>query len=179
MTVINYERIVSQKIREVHDFPKKGIAYKDITPLLACAHSSSTVIDAFEHQLSQSKVDAVVGIESRGFIFGMMLANRLNVPFVPIRKAGKLPHHTIAQQYDLEYGSATIEIHTDSIKEDWNVVIHDDLLATGGTANAAAKLITQLGGNVESYLFLLELTYLSGRKILEKNTETIFSLVKY
>lgn len=179
MSVTNYKTIIEQKIRQVSDFPKEGISYKDITPLLLCPSTSSSVIEAFKFHLSKCKIDAIVGVESRGFLFGMLLANYLKVPFIPIRKAGKLPYSTISQDYDLEYGSATIEMHTDAIKEGWSVVIHDDLLATGGTANAAAKLVTKLGGNVAAYLFLIELTYLSGRNIIENNTENIISLIKY
>lgn len=179
MKIKNHETIIETKIREINDFPKDGIAYKDITPLLQCPSTSNIVIDAFAQHLSHLKVDAIVGIESRGFLYGMMLANRMNVPFVPIRKAGKLPYRTVAKEYDLEYGTATIEIHSDAIKKGWHVVVHDDLLATGGTANAAAHLVQQLGGTVSAYLFLIELTYLSGRSLLTESSDSIVSLLKY
>lgn len=179
MKSTNFKVTIEKKIREIKDFPTEGISYKDITPLLHCPKTSTAVVDAFEQQLTAIKVDAIVGIESRGFLFGMLLANRLEVPFVPIRKAGKLPHHTIAKEYDLEYGSATIEIHTDAIKRGWNVIVHDDLLATGGTANAASDLISELGGTVSAYLFLIELAYLSGRELIENNSPNVISLLKY
>ena len=179
MTVKNFQLLIEKKIREISDFPKEGIAYKDITPLLQCPSTSSIVIDAFAQHLSQLKVDAILGIESRGFLFGMMLANRMNVPFIPVRKAGKLPYHTVAKKYELEYGTATIEIHSDAIKKGWHVVVHDDLLATGGTANAAAELVKRLGGNVSAFLFLIELTYLFGRERIKDNADTVVSLIKY
>lgn len=166
-------------IRVVEDFPKKGISYKDITPLFQNIEISNRIIDSFVIRLSNIKIDAIVGIESRGFILGMVLANKLNVPFIPIRKKGKLPHNTISQDYELEYGNATIEIHTDAIKKGWNVVIHDDLLATGGTANAAAKLIKRLDAKVSAFAFIVELSFLNGNTTLIEHSDTIISLTKY
>lgn len=170
---------LAQNIREIKDFPKQGISFKDITPILSNPDLSSSVIDSFVDSLKDEKVDAVVGVESRGFLFGMLLANALSVPFVPIRKVGKLPSHTISEEYDLEYGSAKIEIHTDAIKKDWNVVIHDDLLATGGTAVASAKLVRKLGGNILSFLFVVELSFLGGKTKLLEYSDNINSLIEY
>ena len=170
---------LAQNIREIKDFPKPGISFKDITPILSNPDLSSSVIDSFVDSLKDEKVDAVVGVESRGFLFGMLLANALSVPFVPIRKVGKLPSHTISEEYDLEYGSAKIEIHTDAIKKDWNVVIHDDLLATGGTAVASAKLVRKLGGNILSFLFVVELSFLGGKTKLLEYSDNINTLIEY
>ena len=124
-------------------------------------------------------LDAIVGIESRGFWFGIMLANKLELPFIPIRKKGKLPYNTVSYSYDLEYGSAEIEMHEDEIKEGWNVLIHDDLLATGGTACAAAELLKIQKANVAGFSFVVDLTFLNGSDILKKYSENIFNLVSY
>ena len=123
-------------IRDVPDFPKPGILFKDITPIFMHPALCSEITDAFCAAYATQKPDAILGIESRGFLFGMLMAQKLGVPFVLVRKAGKLPYRTVSETYDLEYGSATIEMHEDSLKKGWNVVIHDDLLATGGTAAA-------------------------------------------
>ena len=171
--------LLAKHIREVKDFPKPGISFKDITPILSNPELSSLVIDSFVDGLKGKKVDAIVGVESRGFLFGMLLANALSVPFVPIRKVGKLPSHTISEEYDLEYGTAKVEIHTDAIKQGWNVVVHDDLLATGGTAVAASKLVQRLGANILSFLFVVELSFLEGRNNLLTYSKDINSLIKY
>jgi adenine phosphoribosyltransferase len=173
------DKELKNQIRVIEDFPKNGISYKDITPLFQNVEMSKNIIDSFVQRLSGINVDAVAGVESRGFIFGMVLANRLNVPFIPIRKKGKLPFDTISQDYDLEYGKATIEIHTDALKKGWNVVVHDDLLATGGTANAAAKLINKLDANVCAFAFILELSFLNGNTSLLNHSDAIISLTKY
>ncbi|MDG1189253.1 MAG: adenine phosphoribosyltransferase [Flavobacteriales bacterium] len=171
--------VLEEKIREVKDFPKEGISFKDITPILADPVLSSFVIKSFNDKLKVKKIDAIVGVESRGFLFGMMLANELNIPFIPVRKAGKLPSDVISEEYDLEYGKAVVEIHTDSIQEGWNIAIHDDLLATGGTANAAANLVKRLGGNISAFLFVVELSFLNGRKNIKSESNEIISLIKY
>ena len=171
--------LLAEHIREVKDFPKEGISFKDITPILSNPELSTKVIDSFVESLNGKQVDAVAGVESRGFLFGMLLSNALNVPFIPIRKAGKLPAETIIEEYALEYGTAQVEIHTDAIQEGWNVVIHDDLLATGGTAIAASKLVQRLGGNILSFLFLVELSFLKGRANLLDYSTSIKSLIKY
>ena len=166
-------------IREVVDFPKKGISFKDITPLLMDKNISDKIILEFKSRIMDLDIDAVVGIESRGFLYGFLLANKLGVPFIPIRKSGKLPGETIKYKYDLEYGSSEVEIHKDDIKKDWNVLIHDDLLATGGTACAAAELINLSGANVAGFTFIVSLDFLSPNKKLIKYSSNIFNLVEY
>ena len=170
---------IAEYIREVKDFPKEGISFKDITPILSKPDLTAEVLDLLVEYLNDKEVDAIVGVESRGFLFGMLIANALKVPFIPVRKAGKLPHTTIVEEYALEYGTAKMEIHTDAIKAGWNIVVHDDLLATGGTAVAASKLVQRLGGNITSFLFILELSFLDGRTRLIDYSKSIKSLVKY
>lgn len=148
-------------IREVQDFPKEGIVFKDLTTVLLDPELTREVIDALAN-LVEDKPDAIAAIESRGFWFGTLLAQKLNVPFIPLRKKGKLPGKTDFIKYDLEYGSAVIEIHEGHIKKEWKVMVHDDLLATGGTALAAAQLIEQQGASVHSFNFLVDLTFLNG-----------------
>ena len=148
-------------IRDVPDFPKPGIVFKDITPILLDSQLTRDIIDEMVNQVKSLSLDAIVGIESRGFWFGIMLANKLDIPFIPIRKKGKLPYKTVSYSYDLEYGSAEIEMHVDEIKENWNVLIHDDLLATGGTACAAAELIKMQNGNVAGFSFVVDLSFLT------------------
>ena len=175
--------MISQKIdfaiREVPNFPKPGINFKDITTLLLDSELSCEIVDAFIERLQGQNVDAIVGVESRGFLFGFLLANRMGIPFVPIRKVGKLPGETLKYKYDLEYGSAEVEVHKSDIKKDWNIVIHDDLLATGGTACAAAELIQELGAKVTSFTFIISLDYLNGNEKLEKYSKEIIILKSY
>ena len=166
-------------IRTIPDFPKEGISFKDITPILLDYNLTNDIIDAFISALNGVKVDAIVGVESRGFLFGFLLANKMEVPFIPIRKVGKLPGETIKYKYDLEYGSAEVEVHKNDIKSDWNIVVHDDLLATGGTAVAASELILQLGARVSAFTFVVNLDFLNGKKELEKYTNNIISLTNY
>jgi adenine phosphoribosyltransferase len=142
-------------IRDIPDFPKPGILFKDITPILKDSDLCNDIVDAFAAQLEDVEIDVIAGIESRGFLFGLMLANRLNVPFVPIRKQGKLPFKKIQQPCELEYGSAILELHEDAILPGQRVLIHDDLLATGGTVNAATRLIRQLEGTIAGYAFVV------------------------
>ena len=163
-------------IRTIPDFPKKGILFRDITPLLRDREGFQRAISLLQQECPED-IKAILGIESRGFIFGAALAENLKVGFIPIRKKGKLPYTTERITYRLEYGTETIEIHTDSIQKGEKVVLVDDLLATGGTAAASAKLIEKLGGEIIKILFLIELTDLRGREKL-KNYE-IFSLLKY
>ena len=170
---------VQKVIRDIPDFPKEGIVFKDITPILSEPDLVSEIVDWFVSKAKEDKVDVIVGVESRGFLFGLLIAERLDVPFVPVRKAGKLPYKTISHSYDLEYGSATVEIHQDALKKGQKVMIHDDLLATGGTAMAAAELVKQLGGVVCNYTFLIELSFLEGKKNITTNQENIYSIVTY
>ena len=166
-------------IRDVPDFPKPGIVFKDITPILLDPQLTRDIIDEMINNVKPLNLDAIVGIESRGFWFGIMLANKLNIPFIPIRKKGKLPYKTISYKYDLEYGSAEIEMHKDVIKKNWNVLVHDDLLATGGTACAAAELIKRQGANVAGFSFVVDLTFLNGSEPLKKYSKNIFNLVHF
>jgi adenine phosphoribosyltransferase len=173
------EKRLKATIRDVKDFPRKGILFKDITPVMLDPGLCKEIVVEFAKKVSSWNIDVVVGIESRGFLFGMLIAQKLNVPFVPIRKCGKLPHKTVTYKYNLEYGSATIEIHTDAIKSGSRVLIHDDLLATGGTAAAAAELIKMLKGSVAGYAFLVNLDFLKGREMIESYSKKIVSLANY
>ncbi|WP_339627978.1 adenine phosphoribosyltransferase [uncultured Maribacter sp.] len=164
-------------IRDVPDFPKEGVIFKDITLLLQNPSALEETTNALIKLLNGQKVDKVVGMESRGFIFGPMLANRLNAGFVPIRKPGKLPSTTLSETYNLEYGTDTLEIHKDAIVKGEKVLVHDDVLATGGTANAACKLIERLGGEIVQCNFLIELTFLAGSSKI--NEYSVQSLLKY
>ena len=159
---------VKSKIRDVVDFPKEGIIFRDITTALKEPETLKIMIDYLCEQFKDIKIDYIAGIESRGFIFGMPIAYNLKKPFVLVRKKGKLPRETVEMSYDLEYGSATIEMHKDAIKPGQKVVLVDDLIATGGTIEAAAKLVEQLGGEVVKIIFLMELAGLEGRKKLAK-----------
>lgn len=153
-------------MRDIPDFPKSGILFKDITPILSHPAAFQEVIDCFVEQAQESGPEMIVGIESRGFLFGAPLALALGVGFVPIRKVGKLPSETIQEEYVLEYGTAIVEVHRDAIQPGQRVLIIDDLLATGGTAAAAAKLVEALGGKVVGFSFLIELDFLNGRQAL-------------
>jgi adenine phosphoribosyltransferase len=164
-------------IREVPDFPKKGILFYDITTLLKDKQGFATLIDALSENYIGKDVDLVLGMEARGFIFAPALAYRLNAGFVPVRKPGKLPAETAKLSYDLEYGSNTLEIHKDAIQKGQRVLIVDDLLATGGTAAATAKLAHDLGGQVAGLAFVVELDFLKGREKLEGYN--VFSLLHY
>ena len=175
--------MISQKIdlaiREVPDFPKPGINFKGITTLLLDAELSSDIISSFIDRLKGKKIDAIVGVESRGFLFGFLLAHKIGIPFIPIRKSGKLPGETLKCQYDLEYGSAEIEIHKSDIQKGWNVVVHDDLLATGGTACAAAELLDILEVNITGFAFIVNLQFLNGAERIKKYSNNIITLIDY
>ena len=157
---------VSQSIRDVPDFPKPGIIFKDITPVLNDPKLFRDVIDVFVHRVRELKVDKIAVVESRGFLFGAPIAHALGIGLVPIRKKGKLPYRTIEESYALEYGTATLEVHEDAFEKGDRVVIVDDLLATGGTAQASAVLVEKLGASVVEFVFLVELAFLDGRKKL-------------
>ena len=160
-------RALREKIRDVPNFPREGIVFKDITTLLKDPTAFHQAVDLMASTYRAQAVDVVVGVESRGFIFGGALAYQLNAGFVPVRKEGKLPYQKIAQAYSLEYGSAVLEIHRDAIRSGQSVVVVDDLLATGGTARATARLVQQLGGRVVGVSFLIELRFLEGARNLE------------
>lgn len=167
---------IENHIRNIIDFPKKEIIFKDITPLLLNPEVMQEAVNQLVLGLNGIKIDKVVGMESRGFFFGTLLAQRLQAGFIPVRKFGKLPYETISEEYALEYGTDHLEIHTDAIKSGENILIHDDVLATGGTAQATAKLVERLGGNIVQLNFLMELSFLNGREKL-KNYD-VFSLIK-
>lgn len=169
--------LLNTLMRNVPDFPKPGILFKDITPMLADPKALHIVIDALAEHFVGEKIDAVIGIESRGFIFGAALALRLNAGFVPVRKPGKLPAEVDKVAYTLEYGSNELEMHKDALRPGARVVVVDDLLATGGTAAATAELVGKQGGNVAGFCFVVELTFLEGRKKL--GDVPIFSLLCY
>ncbi|HYA99953.1 MAG TPA: adenine phosphoribosyltransferase [Ktedonobacteraceae bacterium] len=164
-------------IRDIPDFPQKGILFKDITPLLQDRAAFRAAMDRLAAHYAGAGIEAVVGVESRGFIFGSVLAYLLNCGFVPVRKFGKLPHNTVTVEYDLEYGTNIVEIHTDSIRPGQRVLIVDDLLATGGTVSAAMELIENLGGHIAGIAFLVELAFLRGRDRLKGHD--VFALIKY
>jgi adenine phosphoribosyltransferase len=164
-------------IRSVPDFPKKGIVFRDITTLLKDSEAFGRAIDVFFERYKDQRIDKIVSVESRGFIFGAALAQKLGVGFVPIRKPGKLPAETIREEYQLEYGKDAVEIHRDAITPGERILVHDDLLATGGTILAACRLVGKLGGNITGLCFLIELTFLHGRDRLEGYD--IFSIIKY
>ncbi len=169
--------LLRSRVRDIPDFPQPGIVFKDITPLLADPVALSSVIDEIVVGLGRGTVDKVVGIEARGFIVAAPVAYHMAAGFVPIRKRGKLPWKTEAESYQLEYGEETIEIHADSIAPGERIAIVDDVLATGGTAAAAARLVERLGGEVVSMAFLIELAFLKGREKLEGYE--IVSLLQY
>ena len=164
-------------IRDIPDFPQPGILFRDVTPLLADARALREVVAHFAERYRGAGIDAVAGIESRGFIFGAPLAIELGVGFVPIRKIGKLPAEKIFREYALEYGTATLEIHVDAVSPGQRVLLIDDLLATGGTAAAAAHLVQTLGGDVAAVAFLIELEFLEGRGRMEGFD--VYSVLKY
>jgi adenine phosphoribosyltransferase len=157
---------IQRTIRDIPDFPKPGILFKDITPVLADARLFSGAIDLLTEKFASGSIDAVVGIDARGFIFAAAAATKLKAGFVPVRKKGKLPYQTLEQDYALEYGHATVAIHTDALKPGARVLLIDDLLATGGTSAAAVALIQKLGGNIVELGFLIELKFLNGREKL-------------
>ena len=173
------EAKIKATIRDVADFPKPGILFKDITPIFHNQQLCNEIVSEFANRVADKKIDAIVGVESRGFLFGFALANKMNIPFILVRKAGKLPYKKISYEYDLEYGSAKVEMQVDEIQPGWNVLIHDDLLATGGTAEAAVKLIQMQKGNVAGFAFVVELDFLKGREKLSPYSDNIISLVNY
>jgi adenine phosphoribosyltransferase len=168
---------LAAKIRDIPDFPKEGILFKDITPLLQDAESLRYAIDQMAEFGVGKKIDVVVGAEARGFILGAALAYTLGAGFVPARKPGKLPFLTVAAEYDLEYGTDSLEVHNDAIVPGTRVLVHDDLLATGGTARAKCDLVEKLGGEVVGVTFIVELSFLGGREKLKEYD--ILSLIKY
>jgi adenine phosphoribosyltransferase len=170
---------IKSAIRDIPDFPKQGIIFKDITPILKDPQLCKRIVDAFAEQLKGTRIDAIAGIESRGFLFGLMLAIRLGVPFVPVRKAGKLPFTIKQKAYSLEYGTAIIELHTDAFEPGQHILIHDDLLATGGTALAASELVQEMGGIVAGFSFVVGLGFLNGTQRIAPVCDKIVVLADY
>ena len=168
---------LKSSIRNVPDFPKPGIGFKDITTLLIDGLAFREAVDLLAERFRNQEIKKVVGIESRGFVFGSVIAYKWGVGFVPVRKPGKLPAETISEEYDLEYGTDSLEIHRDAITPGEKVLIVDDLLATGGTAQATVNLINRLGGEIAGIAFLIELSFLNGRQKL--NGYDVFSLMEY
>jgi adenine phosphoribosyltransferase len=164
-------------IRDIQGFPKEGILFKDITPLLIDPKGRNECLKMLVDSLKGKQIDKVIGVESRGFFFGMLLAQELNVGFVPVRKPKKLPYDTISASYELEYGKDTLEIHIDAIQKGDKVLIHDDVLATGGTAEAVCKLVEQLGGEIVQLNFLMEISFLNGREKIKEYE--LFSAITY
>jgi adenine phosphoribosyltransferase len=164
-------------IRDIPDFPQRGILFKDITPLLQDKVAFHASLDRLAAHYAGAGIQTVVGVESRGFIFGSVLAYLLNCGFVPVRKFGKLPYETVTVEYELEYGTNIVEVHTDAIQPGQRVLIVDDLLATGGTVSATMELVEKLGGHVAGIAFLVELTFLKGRDRLKGHD--VFALIKY
>ncbi|MBX7052185.1 MAG: adenine phosphoribosyltransferase [Flavobacteriales bacterium] len=174
---------LSQKIKntiiDVHDFPKPGIVYKDITPIFQSAELSNEILDTLAEHYRGKNIEGVAGLESRGFLFGMPLAMRLGVPFIMMRKKNKLPRERYSVNYSLEYGQNVIEMHTDAVKPGQRILIHDDVLATGGTARAAANLIHQANGVVAGFSFLVELSFLKGEQTLSEFTDEILTFARF
>ncbi|MBN4071343.1 adenine phosphoribosyltransferase [Crocinitomix catalasitica] len=173
------EERIKDAIRDVPDFPREGIVFKDITPILQDATLCRDIVKHLAEAFTEDGIEGIAGIESRGFIFGQALAMEMNVPFIPIRKKGKLPYHVVSQAYNLEYGSAQIEMHIDAVHEGQRVLIHDDLLATGGTAVAASELILKQKAIVAGFNFIVDLTFLDGTQVISKYSENITTLVRY
>ena len=168
---------LKQKIRNIPDFPKKGVVFRDITTLLGDAEAFKYSVDRMVEYWRGKKIDAVLGAEARGFIFGAVIAYKLDVGFIPVRKPGKLPYKTCQASYDLEYGKNILQMHIDAIKKGDKILIVDDLVATGGTAKAKVELVEKMGGEVVGFCFLIELEFLNPRKFLKDYD--IFSLIKY
>jgi adenine phosphoribosyltransferase len=164
-------------IRDIQGFPKEGILFKDITPLLNDPAAREYCLQILLKSLKDQRIDKVIGAESRGFFFGMLLADRLNAGFVPVRKSKKLPFKTISASYDLEYGTDTLEIHIDAIKKGDKVLIHDDVLATGGTAKALSDLVHELGGEIVQFNFLIEFSFLNGKEKIKEHS--VFAAITY
>lgn len=173
------EQKIKNTIRDIVDYPKPGIVFKDLTPILKDQELCSLIVEEFYDKLKSHQFDAICCLDARGFWFGLSIAIKLGIPMIPVRKKGKLPYDTVSQVYDLEYGTAEIEVHTDAFEKGMKVLIHDDLLATGGTAVACKELIQKLGATVGGYAFLVELSFLNGQEKLFTEDSVMYSMVKY
>ncbi|GAB7128349.1 adenine phosphoribosyltransferase [Silvimonas sp. JCM 19000] len=174
-----YAEYLQSQIRTVPDWPQAGVMFRDITPLLQNPKTFRLLVDTFVHRYMDEKLDMVAGVDARGFILGAVVAYELNLGFVPIRKKGKLPYLTVAEEYELEYGSATVEIHTDAVKPGDRVLLIDDLVATGGTMLAAAKLLTRLGATVVEAAAIVDLPELGGSKLIADNHLPLFTICDF
>lgn len=177
MTTRLSEDELKRIVRDIPDFPQKGILFKDITPILAHPQAFQTCIDMLYDKYKDSNLSGIAAVEARGYLIAAPLAYKLGVSLIPVRKPGKLPYETISQKYELEYGSNTLEVHKDAVSAGHRVLVVDDLIATGGSARATAQLIERLGGHVVSFAFMIELTFLNGRDTL--NGYDIYSIMKY
>ena len=166
-------------IRSIPDWPEKGIIFRDITPVFSDPRALRATMDTFSHRYFDQKIDVIAGIDARGFLIGVTVAYHLNLPFVPIRKKGKLPYKTISEDYDLEYGSATIEIHSDAVQKGNRVIVFDDLIATGGTMLAGAKLVERLGGEVVEMAAVIDLPDLGGSRKIRDAGYDVHALIAY
>jgi len=175
---MNLVETIKNEIRDIPDFPKEGILFKDITPVLLKPDICEDIVSHILDEIKQP-FDCIVGVESRGFLLGMPLAIKAKVPFIPARKKGKLPGETESYSYDLEYGSATLEIHKGHISKGAKVLIHDDLLATGGTAMAASKIVQKMGAEVVGFSFLVQLGFLNGAEALKDISSNVHSIIDY
>jgi adenine phosphoribosyltransferase len=173
------EQQIKSAVRDIPDFPKPGIIFKDITTILKDPALCKGIVDAFVERLKNVRIDAIAGVESRGFLFGLTLATKLGVPFIPVRKAGKLPYTIKQKKYDLEYGTAIIEMHTDAFEPGAHILLHDDLLATGGTVTAASDLIQEMGGVVCGFSFVVGLGFLNGKEKIAPISDNIIVLADY
>jgi adenine phosphoribosyltransferase len=173
------EQQIKDAIRDITDFPKPGIVFKDITPILKDPVLCENIVDAFVEKLKGIRIDVIAGVESRGFLFGLTLATRLGVPFIPVRKAGKLPFTIKQKAYKLEYGTAIIEMHVDAFERGQHILIHDDLLATGGTVTAASELITEMGGIIAGFAFVVGLGFLNGKERIQPWSDNVIVLADY
>ncbi|MFI5162772.1 MAG: adenine phosphoribosyltransferase [Sphingobacteriales bacterium] len=173
------EQQIKDAIRDIPDFPKPGIVFKDITPILKNPVLCDKVVDAFAEKLQGTRIDVIAGVESRGFLFGLSLACKLGLPFIPVRKAGKLPYTIRQKAYKLEYGTAIIEMHTDAFEPGQHILIHDDLLATGGTVTAASELIIEMGGIIAGFAFVVGLGFLNGKERIQSISDNIIVLADY
>jgi adenine phosphoribosyltransferase len=176
---MDIELEIKKQIRDIHDYPKPGIVFKDLTPILKSTELCKKIISEFCARVTPLEPDAICCLDARGFWFGMCIAVELGIPMIPVRKKGKLPYSTFSQSYELEYGIAEVEIHTDAVHKGTRVLIHDDLLATGGTASAAAELVKKSGGALAGFAFLVELEFLKGHSKISPYSDHIVSLCKY
>ncbi|MFZ6688612.1 adenine phosphoribosyltransferase [Undibacterium sp. SXout11W] len=177
--MLNPSEYIKQHIRTVPNWPQEGVMFRDITPLLQNPKVFRVLIDMFVHRYMDEKIDVVAGLDARGFIIGSVLAYELNLGFVPIRKKGKLPFHTVSEQYELEYGSATVELHADACKAGDRVVLIDDLIATGGTMMAGKKLLERLGATVVEGAVIVDLPELGGSKIIKDSGLPLFTVCNF